>query len=254
MRMTQAIKPSFVKSIVFCAMKAVLCLIWWMATTCVRDLSQGAFTFVSNRRSWEWIDERTFVCRERCISADRKRLFSREIVTSVGRGVVRDQFYSERLYSRNEIVALLRENGLAVEEDADTGTHGPSTSVHTAAKDMSRRGQDLGMMGQRLLIFATKMRSDSKLHSPPDQLGRVALNETSITRTHPSQYHHKPQGPPFWLKNDVGWFGVVMGDVTLPCREKLNNVWNMEDLETRQKLVHALTECGYTRDQVGMAK
>jgi hypothetical protein len=70
---------------------------------------------VDSFRSWEWIDDQTFACRERTLSQDKKRLHSREVVVDANRGVVRDQFYSERLYGREELVSLLREAGFDID-------------------------------------------------------------------------------------------------------------------------------------------
>ena len=54
-------------------------------------------------RSWEWIDENQFVCRERSLSEDGGRLISREVVVHAEKGVIADQFYAERLYGKAEI-------------------------------------------------------------------------------------------------------------------------------------------------------
>ena len=51
-------------------------------------------------RSWEWIDQDHFVCRERSLSSDGDRLISREVIVHAEKGVIADQFYAERLYSR----------------------------------------------------------------------------------------------------------------------------------------------------------
>jgi D-alanine-D-alanine ligase len=48
-------------------------------------------------RSWEWIDNKYFACRERSLSQDKQRLITREIVNHVKKGVIVDQFYAERL-------------------------------------------------------------------------------------------------------------------------------------------------------------
>ncbi|KQC05704.1 MAG: D-alanine--D-alanine ligase [Methanoculleus sp. SDB] len=92
-------------------------------------------------RSWEWIDDRMFVCRERELSKDGQRLISREIVSDVETGVIADQFYAERLYSRETMAALLVEAGFS----------------HPEIHDMpagSSRNQDLGMMERRFGIMA----------------------------------------------------------------------------------------------------
>jgi D-alanine-D-alanine ligase len=93
-------------------------------------------------RSWEWIDQNFFVCRERSLTADGTRLVSREVVVHAERGVIADQFYAERLYSREHILALLERLGF----------RNPRT--HDNLRAASTRGQDLGMMGTRLFITA----------------------------------------------------------------------------------------------------
>jgi D-alanine-D-alanine ligase len=89
-------------------------------------------------RSWEWIDQEHFVCRERSLSEDGERLISREVVTHAERGVMADQFYGERLYSAAQLQALLERAGFdGVEIDLGAETH-------------SERNQDLGMMAHRI--------------------------------------------------------------------------------------------------------
>lgn len=81
----------------------------------VIDLTDGEFMRLNFcERSWEWIDDATFVCRERQISDDLTRLYSREIITLTGKGVIRDQFYQERLYSRSDIAELMKSVGMEV--------------------------------------------------------------------------------------------------------------------------------------------
>ncbi|MEK9723034.1 MAG: methyltransferase domain-containing protein [Rhodospirillaceae bacterium] len=93
-------------------------------------------------RSWEWIDGDHFVCRERSLSADGGRLISREVVVHAEKGVIADQFYAERLYSRERLSALMKAAGF-------TGIH---FADELAAQ--SDRGTDLGMMARRDLITA----------------------------------------------------------------------------------------------------
>lgn len=93
-------------------------------------------------RSWEWLDNRLFVCRERQLSADGQRLISREVVTDADEGVIADQFYAERLYSRETLTDLLKNAGI-VSISID--------SIDTA----SSRNQDLGMMERRFVISGT---------------------------------------------------------------------------------------------------
>jgi D-alanine-D-alanine ligase len=93
-------------------------------------------------RSWEWIDKKYFVCRERSLSLDRQRLISREVVTHVDRGVIVDQFYAERLYTRENLAELLRTAGFS------------DVEFHGAISPDSQRNQDLGMMERRLVVTA----------------------------------------------------------------------------------------------------
>ncbi|MBN2475088.1 MAG: methyltransferase domain-containing protein [Pirellulales bacterium] len=98
------------------------------------------------RRNWEWIDQNHFVCRERSLSADGGRLVSREVVVHAERGVIVDQFYAERLYSPDAIVALLHQAGF---------TH---IREHALVEAESDRNQDLGMMAQRMFLTAKSPR------------------------------------------------------------------------------------------------
>ncbi len=97
-------------------------------------------------RSWEWIDQEHFVCRERSLSADQGRLISREVVVHAEQGVLVDQFYAERLYSQEGILTLLETAGFT-----DLRHHG-------AVDSESDRNQDLGMMACRMLISAKSPR------------------------------------------------------------------------------------------------
>jgi len=91
-------------------------------------------------RSWEWIDKKSFVCRERSLSLDKQRLISREVVTHVEKGVVADQFYAERLYTRKSIRELLEKAGFS------------DVTIHGQISSDSQRNQDLGMMEKRIIV------------------------------------------------------------------------------------------------------
>jgi D-alanine-D-alanine ligase len=90
-------------------------------------------------RSWEWIDKNYFVCRERSLSHDKQRLISREVVTHVKKGVIADQFYAERLYTRKALEDLLRTTGFS------------EVTVHRQMTAESQRNQDIGMMEKRII-------------------------------------------------------------------------------------------------------
>jgi D-alanine-D-alanine ligase len=109
----------------------------------VLDITDGAYMADHfERRSWEWIDEHHFVCRERSLSADRDRLISREVIVHDETGVIADQFYAERLYTRESIAKLLDKCGFR------------NVRHHGSAEALSDRDQDLGMMARRLLLSA----------------------------------------------------------------------------------------------------
>jgi D-alanine-D-alanine ligase len=93
-------------------------------------------------RSWEWIDKNYFVCRERSLSRDKQRLISREVVTNVKKGVIADQFYAERLYTRKSLEELLQAVGFS------------KITIHRQLSSDSSRNQDLGMMEMRIIVTA----------------------------------------------------------------------------------------------------
>jgi D-alanine-D-alanine ligase len=107
----------------------------------VMDLMDGEWTrrhFAP--RSWEWVDRCHLVCRERTLAEDHDRLISREVVVNAERGVITDQFYAERLYSKGRLEALLSGAGFR------------NLRVHRLPAPDSCRNQDLGMMAHRLFV------------------------------------------------------------------------------------------------------
>ncbi len=109
----------------------------------VLDITDGAYMADHfERRSWEWIDEHHFVCRERSLSSDRERLISREVIVHDELGVIADQFYAERLYTRESIGKLMEKTGFR------------NVRHHGNAEALSDRDQDLGMMARRILLSA----------------------------------------------------------------------------------------------------
>lgn len=114
-------------------------------------------------RSWEWISKKEFVVRERSLSADGTRLVSREIVTHVEKGVIVDQFYAERLYSQKDLEGLLKKAGF-----------GEITFCGKESTE-SKRAQDLGMMEERLLVYAKAFKEFSPLKPRKVSVFRVAV-------------------------------------------------------------------------------
>lgn len=114
-------------------------------------------------RTWEWIDQNHLVCRERALANDGRRLISREVVVHSERGVIVDQFYAERLYSREQIFTLLEETGFDAIRD-----HG------TLVAD-SQRNYDLGMMANRILITA-----QAPVHNRPTAKSKKQIKEVGV--------------------------------------------------------------------------
>ena len=107
----------------------------------VLDITDGGHMHENfDKRSWEWIDEHHFVCRERSISQDGERLISREVIVHDEMGVIADQFYAERLYTRESIGKLMEKTGFR------------NVRHHGHAEALSDRDQDLGMMARRILL------------------------------------------------------------------------------------------------------
>jgi D-alanine-D-alanine ligase len=98
------------------------------------------------QRSWEWIDQNHLVCRERSMGSQGDRLISREVIIHAERGIIADQFYAERLYSRERSEKLLADTGFEL-----VRFHGPLAAE-------SWRQQDLGMMAHRMFITAAAPR------------------------------------------------------------------------------------------------
>jgi len=111
-------------------------------------------------RSWEWMDKKNFVCRERSLSLDGQRLISREVVTQVERGVIADQFYAERLYPRESLTKLLEAAGFS-----DINFHGKFSTN-------SQRNEDLGMMKQRIIVTAVARKEWTPVKTKPKETVR----------------------------------------------------------------------------------
>ena len=128
----------------------------------VLDLTDGDWMRTHYEpRSWEWIDENQFVCRERSLSEDGDRLISREVVVHAEKGVIADQFYAERLYNVESITRLLEGSGFT------------DVQVHTALHADSDRNQDLGMMGARILLSARSVAGTVGVARHP--VGRITV-------------------------------------------------------------------------------
>lgn len=111
------------------------------------DVADGSFLRQNfTARSWEWIDKKHFVCRERSLASDNERLISREVVTNTEKGVIVDQFYAERLYTQDILAELMDRVGFK------------ETQFHGNIEVDSLRNQDLGMMANRFILTTVALK------------------------------------------------------------------------------------------------
>jgi D-alanine-D-alanine ligase len=129
------------------------------------DISDGPYLKENYQpRSWEWINDHLFVCRERSLSLTGERLVSREVIIHSKKGVLADQFYAERLYSKEGIANLLTQ----------------ATFIDVAFplefKTESERSQDLGMMERRIMVTSRA----KKEWSPKRQNAKTILKQVAV--------------------------------------------------------------------------
>jgi D-alanine-D-alanine ligase len=111
------------------------------------DIADGSFLRKNyTPRSWEWIDKKHFVCRERHMAADNQRLISREVITHTEKGVIVDQFYAERLFTKENLIGLLETVNFK------------EVTFHGSIGSDSLRNQDLGMMEKRFILTAKSVK------------------------------------------------------------------------------------------------
>src|SRR5664279_129013 len=107
------------------------------------DVADGSYLRTHYQpRSWEWIDKKYFVCRERSLASDNERLISREIISHVEKGIIVVQFYAERLYTSDMLTDIFTRSGYK------------DILFHDILEANSLRNQDLGMMERRMIITA----------------------------------------------------------------------------------------------------
>ncbi len=112
------------------------------------DVADGNYLKQSfEPRSWEWIDKKHFVCRERSLSSNEKKLISREVITHAEKGIIADQFYAENLYTSGDLKNLLEQASFE------------NILVHPPLTVQSQRNQDLGMMKNRLILTGTGLKN-----------------------------------------------------------------------------------------------
>lgn len=129
-------------------------------------------------RSWEWTGKKYFVCRERSLSLDKQHLISRELVSHVERGIITDQFYSVRLYTRDRVAELLETAGFS-----DVVFHGEISPD-------SQRNQDLGMMERRIIATALVRKEWTPLKKKKEMATDVAVILGDPTKPDPLKPLH----------------------------------------------------------------
>ena len=114
-------------------------------------------------RSWEWIDAKHFVCRERSLASDNQRLISREVISNVNKGVILDQFYAERLYDRETLTGIFGRTGYC------------DVTFHNSYQTDSKRNQDLGMMERRIIVTARVVKEFSEVRLKKPSLHNITV-------------------------------------------------------------------------------
>jgi len=154
------------------------------------DVADGGYLKENYQpRSWEWIDKKLFVCRERSLSLDEQRLISREVITNVEKGVIADQFYAERLYSRDSLPQILK-----TAEFNDI-------IFHNEFSPDSERNQDLGMMERRLIVTSVVRKEWTPLTKKP----REGIKSIAVILGDPS----KPDPlKPFLIFDDDDFYTI----------------------------------------------
>ncbi len=114
-------------------------------------------------RSWEWIDKNHFVCRERSLASDNERLISREVISHIRKGVIVDQFYAERLYTKDTVFHILVQSGFR------------NIALHDSYATNSARNQDLGMMERRIIISSSVIKEWTPVRKKTTEIKNVAV-------------------------------------------------------------------------------
>jgi D-alanine-D-alanine ligase len=135
------------------------------------DVADGSYLRTHYQaRSWEWIDKKYFVCRERSLAKDNERLISREIISHVEKGIIVDQFYAERLYSYEMLTDIFLKSGYQ------------DINFHDVIESSSVRNQDLGMMERRIIMTAKVIKQWTPLKVKTTEVKNVLVMLGDPTR------------------------------------------------------------------------
>ncbi len=128
------------------------------------DVADGNFLKENfNPRSWEWINKTHFVCRERSLANDNERLISREVISNTKKGVIVDQFYAERLYTKEKLTDILQKAGFK------------NIMFHNEYSTDSIRNQDLGMMERRIIVTSEAIKEWTPVKQKLTEVKNVAV-------------------------------------------------------------------------------
>jgi D-alanine-D-alanine ligase len=135
------------------------------------DVADGSYLRTHYQaRSWEWIDKKYFVCRERSLAKDNERLISREIISHVEKGIIVDQFYAERLYSYEMLTDIFTKSGYQ------------NIKFHDVIESSSIRNQDLGMMERRIIMTARVLKQWTPVKAKSPEVKNVLVMLGDPTR------------------------------------------------------------------------
>lgn len=106
------------------------------------DVTDGEAAYAKiTPQAWHEIGDDVVVCRQREIKDGRVR--AREMVLSKNQGIIRDKTYCIRIYSADDLSALVARAGF------------DEVQVHSGASAFDRK-QDVGCMNHRLVVVARK--------------------------------------------------------------------------------------------------
>jgi len=185
-------------------------------------------------RSWEWIDKKHFVCRERSLSLDKQKLISRELVSHVEKGIIADQFYAERLYTRESLIEILKKEGFS------------DITIHSTISTDSQRNQDLGMMEKRIIVTAVIKKEWAPLKKRKGLLKNVVVLLGDPTKPDPLK--------PLRIYDDDDFYTIdqMKGSLRELKRYQFtyldnhdNIIHNLKKLKTKTDIVFNLCDEGY---------
>lgn len=95
-------------------------------------------------RAYGWNDQKLFVCTERTLASDGRRLIVREVVVDPEKGMVAENFSAERLFSADELMTLLVKHGFT------------EVYRHNFQKRPFSNRRDLMLVENRIFVTASK--------------------------------------------------------------------------------------------------